>query len=291
MCGRSWRRFSRSGPGRTPPPPARAHRPPVRSRDGTTVACALDGAVCIGEWRHKHTPTHRSRLDTGHGLFSRHLVLRLHGRPTHTSTLRPTDLASTPDRPLQPPLGPGPPRPAVSHTQCHPNNSENEGSDSPRGPEQRSSDQDEGDSLPWHAQYRGTRNRRNNQPSQSETNKPTVHFRWETPGAYHPVRSSEQPTSPNRPSNQPVQTQQPSSALPVGTTWCLATTNVRTTNQSESSEQPTSPNPTNRVAHFRWEPPGALLPPTSMRSETGEGVGQCIPRQRVSSAIRRRAPH
>ena len=197
-----------SGPGRTPPPPARAHRPPVRSRDGTTEASALDGAVCIGEWRHNHTPTHRSRLDTGHGLFSRHLVLRLHGRPTHTSTLRPTDLASTPDRPLQPPLGPGPPRPAVSHTQCHPNNSENEGSDSPRGPEQRSSDQDEGDSLPWHAQYRGTTDRRNNQPSQSETNKPTVHFRWEPPGAYHPVRSSEQPTSPNRPSNQPVQTQQ-----------------------------------------------------------------------------------
>jgi hypothetical protein len=176
-----------SGPGRTPPPPARAHRPPVRSRDGTTEVSALDGAVCIGEC---------------------HLVLRLHGLPTHTSTLRPTDLASTPDRPLQPPLGPGPPRPAVSHTQCHPNNSENEGSDSPRGPEQRSSDQDEGDSLPWHAQYRGTTNRRNNQPSQSETNKPTVHFRWEPPGAYHPVRSSEQPTSPNRPSNQPVQTQQ-----------------------------------------------------------------------------------
>ena len=105
-----------SGPGRTPPPPARAHRPPVRSRDGTTGASALDGAVCIGEWRHYHTATHRSRLDTGHGLFSRHSVLRLHGRPTHTSTLRPTDLASTPDRPLQPPLGPGPPRPAVSST-------------------------------------------------------------------------------------------------------------------------------------------------------------------------------
>jgi hypothetical protein len=100
-----------SGPGRTPPPPARAHRPPVRSRDGTTEASALDGAVCNGE-------------------------------------------------------------------------------------------------CGWHAQYRGTTNRRNNQPSQSETNKPTVHFRWEPPGAYHPVRSSEQPSSPNHPSNQPVQTQQ-----------------------------------------------------------------------------------
>jgi hypothetical protein len=102
------------------------------------------------------------------------------------------------------------------------------------------------------------------------------------------------------PNNQPVrivrttnqsQPNKPSSALPVGTTWCLATTIVRTTNQSESSEQPTSRNPTNRVAHFRWEPPGALLPPTSMRSETGKGVGQCIPRQRVGGGIRRRAPH
>jgi hypothetical protein len=100
--------------------------------------------------------------------------------------------------------------------------------------------------------------RPNNQPVQP-TNRSTdpAHFRCRPPGADHLAGSSEQPTSP-KPTNRlrtsgvnhlvPCYTSRrvvrttnqskpnkPSSALPVGTTWCHATTNVNAKRDRQGS--------------------------------------------------------
>jgi hypothetical protein len=246
------------------------HRP-------TDLASTPDTASSVATWSCASTA---GRLTQAHsdppispqhrtGLSSLHSVLGLHGRlsPTHNAipTTQRTRGATAPEDPSSEAAT------KTKETACH----------GTRSTEERRIDETI------------------NPASPKPTNRPC------TSGGNHlvPIILS------RRPNNQPVRIvratnqskpNKPSSALPVGTTWCLATDTtwclsschvVRATNQSESSEQPTSPNPTNRVAHFRWEPPGALLPSTSMRSETGRGVGQCIPRQRVISGIRRRAPH
>ena len=189
-------------------------------------------------------------------------------------------------RPLQSPLGPAPPRPADSHKHTPTHRSRLD--TGPASPASTRSWASTAGCLPHTMPSQQLRERGERQPPRTRAAKQRPRRRRQPAMARAVPRNAESPEQ----STQPVRNQQTDRALPVGTTWCLSTCQVvRTTNQSESSEQPTSPNPTNRVAHFRWEPPGALLPPTSMRSETGEGVGQCIPRQRVSSAIRRRAPH
>jgi hypothetical protein len=211
-------------------------------------------------------------------------------------------------RPLQSPLGPAPPRPADSHKHTPTHRSRLD--TGPASPASTRSWASTAGCLPHTMPSQQLRERGERQPPRTRAAKQRPRRRRQpamaraVPGNDESPKQSTQPVRNQQmsghPNNQPVrivrttnqsQPNKPSSALPVGTTWCLATTIVRTTNQSESSEQPTSRNPTNRVAHFRWEPPGALLPPTSMRSETGKGVGQCIPRQRVGGGIRRRAPH
>ena len=189
-------------------------------------------------------------------------------------------------RPLQSPLGPAPPRPADSHKHTPTHRSRlNTG---PASPASTRSWASTAGCLPHTMPSQQLRERGERQPPRTRAAKQRPRRRRQPAMARAVPRNDES----TKQSTQPVRNQQTDRALPVGTTWCLSSSQVvRTTNQSESSEQPTSPNPTNRVAHFRWEPPGALLPPTSMRSETGKGVGQCIPRQRVSSGIRRRAPH
>ena len=189
-------------------------------------------------------------------------------------------------RPLQSPLGPAPPRPADSHKHTPTHRSRlNTG---PASPASTRSWASTAGCLPHTMPSQQLRERGERQPPRTRAAKQRPRRRRQPAMARAVPRNDES----TKQSTQPVRNQQTDRALPVGTTWCLSSCHVvRTTNQSESSEQPTSPNPTNRVAHFRWEPPGALLPSTSMRSETGRGVGQCIPRQRVISGIRRRAPH
>ena len=189
-------------------------------------------------------------------------------------------------RPLQSPLGPAPPRPADSHKHTPTHRSRLD--TGPASPASTRSWASTAGCLPHTMPSQQLRERGERQPPRTRAAKQRPRRRRQPAMARAVPRNDESPKQ----STQPVRNQQTDRALPVGTTWCLSSSQVvRTTNQSESSEQPTSPNPTNRVAHFRWEPPGALLPPTSMRSETGKGVGQCIPRQRVGGGIRRRAPH
>ena len=189
-------------------------------------------------------------------------------------------------RPLQSPLGPAPPRPADSHKHTPTHRSRLD--TGPASPASTRSWASTAGCLPHTMPSQQLRERGERQPPRTRAAKQRPRRRRQPAMARAVPRNDES----TKQSTQPVRNQQTDRALPVGTTWCLSSCQVvRTTNQSESSEQPTSPNPTNRVAHFRWEPPGALLPPTSMRSETGKGVGQCIPRQRVGGGIRRRAPH
>jgi hypothetical protein len=161
-------------------------------------------------------------------------------------------------RPLQSPLGPAPPRPADSHKHTPTHRSRLD--TGPASPASTRSWASTAGCLPHTMPSQQLRERGERQPPRTRAAKQRPRRRRQPAMARAVPRNDESPKQ----STQPVRNQQTDRALPVGTTWCLSSCHVvRTTNQSESSEQPTSPNPTNRVAHFRWEPPGALLPPTS----------------------------
>jgi hypothetical protein len=157
-------------------------------------------------------------------------------------------------RPLQSPLGPAPPRPADSHKHTPTHRSRlNTG---PASPASTRSWASTAGCLPHTMPSQQLRERGERQPPRTRAAKQRPRRRRQ-PAMARAVPRNDGST---KQSTQPVRNQQTDRALPVGTTWCLSSCQVvRTTNQSESSEQPTSPNPTNRVAHFRWEPPGALL--------------------------------
>jgi hypothetical protein len=161
-------------------------------------------------------------------------------------------------RPLQSPLGPAPPRPADSHKHTPTHRSRlNTG---PASPASTRSWASTAGCLPHTMPSQQLRERGERQPPRTRAAKQRPRRRRQPAMARAVPGNDESPKQ----STQPVRNQQTDRALPVGTTWCLSSCQViRTTNQSESSEQPTSRNPTNRVAHFRWEPPGALLPPSS----------------------------
>jgi hypothetical protein len=145
-----------------------------------------------------------------------------------------------------------PVQPTKRHFRCRPPGSHHPGgsSEQPTSPKPTNRLHTSGVShlVPCYASCRVVRTTNQSKPNQSNQQTDFVHFRCGPPGASHPGGSSEQPTSP-KPTNRlctsgvshlvPCYTSRrvvrttnqskpnkPSSALPVGTTWCHATTNV-----------------------------------------------------------------